>query len=71
MNVYNHIYISRVDIFVFRPGKQASLACVESQKQIGGKKRQNKQQTVLIQIRNKIRRGVFRVNRVMALLVHF
>lgn len=72
MNVYNHIYISRVDIFVFRPGKQASLASVESQKQIGGgEKRQNKQQTVLIQIWNKIRRGIFRVNRVMTLLVHF
>lgn len=42
--MYNHVYISRVDIFVFRPGEQASLACVESQKQIGGKKRQNKQQ---------------------------
>lgn len=38
---------------------------------VGKRKRQNKQQTVLIQIWNKIRRGIFRVNRVMTLLVHF
>lgn len=38
MNVYNNIYISRVNILLFRIGKRASLACVESQKQIGGGK---------------------------------
>lgn len=40
MDVYN-IYVSRVDIFVFGTGKRAWLACVESEKQIGGEKKTN------------------------------
>ena len=34
-------------------------------------KKPNKQQTVLIQIQNKMRRGIFRVNRLTAFLIRF
>lgn len=41
MNVYNHVYISRVDIFVFKPGNRHHLYVLNHRSRLVEKKDKN------------------------------